>query len=263
MAVTALTLTDITNVDIDTTRGSHADAWNFSFDGIDDVTNFGDIDDNADSFRDGSSGAVVALKIAITGGTETVAIQDFDFITITGAGGNLADVSPLVVWLPALTGDDVLYVDTDGNTWYDEELSDPAGGLQDLDDSFTPADALFVATEILSDSFTPSDALDATTYIDVNVSDSIKMNETFSALLKELTMYLSEDVYMDDSLSALLSLMTMYLSEDVYMGDSLNSSVSLMTMYLNETLFVDDITVLSLDEDFTEDTQVDSTWVEI
>lgn len=237
---TAVTLTDISNVDIDTTRSGNADGWYFRFDTIDDVTAFGYIYDNADTFIDDTTGTAAALKISVVQDTDTIAVQDFDFLTITGSGGNIS--SPLVVWLPALTGADTLYVDTDGNTWYDSALTQPAGGVLDESDSFTPADTILVATEILSDSFTPSDALDATAYIDVNVSESIIMNETFSSVLKVLNLYFRENVNMLDEVSLSEYLLTLYLKENLYVEDSLADALAVS---------------------FTEDTQSDFDWVEI
>ncbi len=52
MAAPALTATDITDMDIDTVRSGNADGWYYRVDGIDDVTNFGLIYDNANTFVD-------------------------------------------------------------------------------------------------------------------------------------------------------------------------------------------------------------------
>jgi len=209
-------ITDIAAVSIDTTRGSDPSAWTFVFKTTDDAVTFGSIADNGNSFSDGSTSTSKALKIEIAGDAETVAIQDMDSLTVDG----------VTIWLPALTEDDTLYVDEDGNTWYDEALTDPAGGVDSFSESITMADSEFEGTAFLSDSVTISDA--------------------------------TTEEYGDD------------LSDEIITEDSITESVEDFVIYLDDRVYVSDAFSLSeaqtIDEsygDFTEDSQINTTWTEI
>lgn len=242
MAAAALTATDITDMDIDTVRSGNADGWYYRVDGVDDVTNFGLIYDNANTFVDDSAGSAVALKIGVVADSDTIAIQDFDFLTITGAGGNLADVSPLVVWLPALAGADELFIDTDGNTWLEAALTTPAGGVLTPSDTFTPADADRIATEFLDDALTPADSINSTWELELSLAEAIAVDEGFTLKLVTLTIYLKEELDCTDGLTLLKDIRTIYLRENV---------------------FVEESTVESIGEDFSEDSQTNFNWVEV
>jgi len=233
---TALTLTDLTAVSIDTTRGAGADAWEYEFASINDATVYGTIRDTNNSFSDGStSGSALALKITISQVGSLPAIQDFDFLTIT-----TNDVTDLKVWLPALSAEDVLYVDEDGNTWYDESLTSPAGGVSELDDSVTPSDELDVLTEFLSETITVSDA------------------QTF-----EYSISLSDSVLLSDGFTGEVDTFTLYLDDIINIADNITDATEEFTVYLTDEIKVSEFLEIDFYGDFTEDTQSDFTWTEI
>lgn len=229
---TALTKTDITTVSIGTTRGSAANAWEYVFKTTDDAITFGNIFDNGDTFSDGSTSTAKALKIEISGDAETVAIQDMDTLVVDG----------LTIWLPALTSDDILYVDTDGNTWFDESLTIPAGGVSALSDTVSMSEEDYDATAFLT--------------------DSITLSETFT---EESTDYLYDYVYVSESLgNTSVESFEIYLSDTIRVDESItSSSTEDMTIYLSDTIMLSESFTGSSYGDFTEDTQNDYTWTEI
>lgn len=240
---TALTLTDITNVSIDITRSTTPTGFFYSFKTTDNAVTFGTIYDNANVFSDGSTSIVKALKIVITEDTESININDMDFITITGSGGTLAAVSPLKVWLPALSGESsyTLYADTNGNTWYNEELTSPAGGVSVFDDILTLVETFLDATEHFNDALSLSDTIGNYEW-QVSVEDILSI---------------------EDTLGMILSIMTLHLNDSLFLSDSVISTENIMTFYLNDDLFLSDSVILDISGDFSEDSQTDLIWVEV
>lgn len=185
----ALMKTDIAAASITTVRGSNADSWLFTFRTVDDAVDFGTIADNADSFADDSTSDSKALKIVIAEGSETIAIQDMDSLVIDG----------LTVWLPALITDDVLYVDTDGNTWYDDALTSPAGGVDVFNEAIGVAEADFDGTDFFAEALTITDTL---TFEDTDYfSEKITVTDYITESVEEFTLYLNERIRVSDNIS--------------------------------------------------------------
>lgn len=238
MAASALTLTDLTAVSINATRSGNADGWAFGFTSTDGLTTYGSIYDNANSFTDGSTSvSAKALQIDVIADSDTIAIQDFDYLTIT-----TNSVTDLKVWLPALTGDDTLYVDTDGNTWYDEALTSPAGGVQTHSDSVTPSDTFLDATMWLDDTITPSDALGSYEW-DHSVSDTITINETFSEAVSSGTLYFNDMMGILDGITF--------------------DPLDIRTLLFAEHIYLDDVITISTDRGWSEASADTFVWVEV
>jgi len=227
---TALFKTDITTASIGTTRGSSAIAWQYVFKTTDSAVTFGSIYDNANSFVDGATSTSKALMIVIATDAETVAIQDMDTLVIDG----------LTVWLPALSGDDTLYVDTDGNTWYDSALTSPAGGVSTVSDTLNMTEADFDGTDYFS--------------------ESVTLSETFTF---EETDNFSESLSLSDSISTGTEDFTIYLDDRINVTDILTYDTKDFTIYLNDRINLSDKVVDEFYGDFTEDSQTDYTWTEI
>jgi hypothetical protein len=238
MAASALTLTDLTAVSINATRSGNADGWAFGFSSTDGLTAYGSIYDNANSFTDGSTSASAkALQIDVVANSDTIAIQDFDYLTIT-----TDSVTDLKVWLPALAVDDTLYVDTDGNTWYDEALTTPAGGVHVFSETVTTADTFLEATLWFDDTVGIADALGSYEW-EHTLSDTITVNESFAAAIASGTLYFNDTVGVRDSIAF--------------------DATDHRTLYFNEVLFMSDVLTVSTDRGWTEASTASFTWVEI
>ena len=198
---TALNVRDVTAAAIDTTRGSNVDSWEFTFTNDGEARSYGDIYDNADSFsHDTAEGSDVALMITVRGDTETVAILDMDFITITYVDST-GSTANFVIWLPALAGNDDLYVDTDGNTWYDLALTTPAGGVGVFSDSLTLAEVFFSGSDWLTDTITMSDAIASQLVWEVLFSDTITMIDVVTTGFQSMHDYFTDRINLRDGFS--------------------------------------------------------------
>lgn len=182
--------TDVTTCSITTVRGSGVNAWQFQLLTVDGVANFGSIYDNANTFVDGSTSTSKALRIDVVEDNETIAIQDMDSIVIDG----------LTVWLPALTVEDTLYVDEDGNTWYDSALTSPAGGVSAVSDSITVADVLLDVSQFLSDSLSISDSLIEN--FGEYPEESIVISDSIVEDVEDYIIYLEDFISIKDSLTS-------------------------------------------------------------
>ena len=199
---TALAVRDITAAAIDTVRGNNADSWEIGFQDPGAEEDYGDIHDTADSFVHGSAAiADTLLTLVITGDSETVAILDMDFITVTYVNAAGTTVG-FVIWLPALSGNDTLYVDTDGNTWYNEALTSPAGGVKTFGDGIGVAERYFSATDWLTDAISVADAIAAELNLAVRFTDTINIIGTITDYLDERTAYFKDRISVLDGFSA-------------------------------------------------------------
>jgi hypothetical protein len=231
---------DIQTADIDTVRGANADSWYFDFYTSDDATHLGRIYDNENYFTDdAASGSAKALKINVVSASENRAVQDMDFIDLT------IDGSGLRVWLPAITGggSTSLYVDLDGNTWYDAALTSPAGGVGTVSDAITLAEDDFDATDFVADTITPEDAIDAYSEYSSDLNDSVSIEDTITEALLILNTYLNDSISLSDSIVEEFKAMTDYLNDSVLLSDAIS-------------YVVEDNSV------FDEEEQTDLTWIE-
>jgi hypothetical protein len=117
---TAWEITDMDNAVIDTPRSMFFDGWVFQFKDSSGVVSYGEIYDCENNFSDGDvSGSPEPLRIDVVSWMESPNIQAGDTLTLTSDG----TPSSLTVYLPALSGDDSLWVADDGSTYYDDALT--------------------------------------------------------------------------------------------------------------------------------------------
>lgn len=120
---TPMRVSGVTNAAIATPRGGSANAWMYE------ITwpnsggeRWGEIWDNGNEFIAWVRvpKALKALRIVVSSGIETVGTQAGDRLDVVHSGM----VSS--VYLPAMTGDTVLFVAADGSTYYDERMCSAA-----------------------------------------------------------------------------------------------------------------------------------------
>lgn len=242
---TPLYITDIIDADIDTTRGGDPSGWDYQFKSVDGGTSFGSIYDTGNSFSDGSAATEpLALRIDLVLENDAAfAIQDFDFITLS-----FDDRDDLVVWLPAKSDavDDILYVDSDGNTWYDSALTSPAGGVRTLSDGVSGGDA-FGDNEH-----------------EFPLSDEVSVDDTISEIIQNLMFELFDSVHVDDGqLITSIQNLVFYLYEQVTVkDDQLSHSIQELTFNLFETVHVSDTPLTSSTSGWGEESRPSGSWSE-
>lgn len=119
-STTAWSISDLDDAVITTTRSGFPDGWIHEIKNSAGTTTYGDVYDNDNVYSDGgTTGGAEAVRLDITGVTDVVNIQAGDTIVLTGDG----TPTNITVYLPALAGDDILWVADDGSTYYDSGLS--------------------------------------------------------------------------------------------------------------------------------------------
>jgi len=118
-STTPLTITIVNTASIGVTRGANHNSWAHNFWPVDWSTAFGFIMDNQNTWAGGTpwpAGKDLLIQVGTI--TETVNINLRDTITFTYNGSTV-----LTVFLPAMTGDNSLYVADDGSTYYDQAMT--------------------------------------------------------------------------------------------------------------------------------------------
>ncbi|MGR3218209.1 MAG: hypothetical protein ACUZ8H_00135 [Candidatus Anammoxibacter sp.] len=247
----ALFKTDITTASIGTIRAGGAAGWQFVFKTTDSAVTFGNIFDTANSFIDGATSSSKALMIEVIQGTHTIAIQDMDTLVVDG----------LTIWLPALAVPDTLYVDTDGNTWFDAALTQSAGGVDALSETVPMTESDFDATDFVGDTITLTPTF--TSEDTDNLSEIINISESTVFSTEDLTINLNDYVGMSDSITFSTEDFEINLNDYVGIRDSIIASTEDFEISLNDYVGIRDSIREVFYGDFTEDTQIDNTWVEI
>ncbi len=123
----ALTIGNITNLEIATTRSSTDGGWFFYF-GLASTPGvypdcFGIVNDNSNDFTDGGIYTPQPVGLWVGRDSEDIAIEAGDYVTVTYDGGQTKNV-----YLPQITGGDDrnLYIGSDGSTYWDRDLCDLA-----------------------------------------------------------------------------------------------------------------------------------------